>query len=255
MAKGSYVTPKIKELLGQIYVGNRQIRPGDAHRLLLNKMKAVHLDEIFGPSFPSISTVSKELKSLRQKDEARSSESQGLDEPWTIASVGPLSKYPIPAEAMPAVMAIYKKAPIVSRKVTPEGQVVYRTLESSRELTIREAQWIARLYKLIDDPDLLWDWAWFYAQQEWLAEVTGKSFFFPEFDLELMENPQWASNQRRDLEREIAIWDIAEKYNANPMKLKELNLSIKQTEKIAKSGKYKKEAQDEERHEARNPKA
>jgi hypothetical protein len=215
MAKGAYLTPRIRELITRIYLDDRQIRPTEAHKLLLQKMKAEGLHEIFGPSFPSISTVSKELKSLREKDEARSSTSKGLDEPWTIASVGPLSEYPIPAEAMPTVMAIYRKAPIVSRQLTPEGEVVYRMLEGGRQLTIRQAQWIARLYKVIDDPDLLWDWAWSYAMQEWVAEVTGKPFFFPELDVELMENPQSARDERRAFERWGAVWDIAEKYSAD----------------------------------------
>jgi len=177
---------------------------------------------------PELSTLEKRISHYRSIPE------EPFDKLFSLAS---LVEHPIPPEAMPTVMAIYKKAlPIVKR-----AKETYMIVPRERELTIREVQWIARLYKLIDDPDLLWDWAWLYAEQEWVAEVTGKPFDVPEFDLELMENPQYAIDMRRESDREIAIWDIAEKYNADAMKLKDLNLSIEKTEKIAKSGKYKKE--------------
>jgi hypothetical protein len=237
MAKGPYLTDKIREMIAEIYRADPGVKPLKAQEKLLERMKVQGLNEIFGSNYPSRSTVSVELKSLRKNNEARLPDSKSLDELWWL---GCLRQSGISAEAMPIVMAVYRRALGVSREITREGQVAYRRLENSKELTIREAQWIAKLYKVIDDPDLLWDWAWLYARQEWLAEVTGEPFFFPEFDLELMENPQYARDIRRDSEREIAIWDIAEKYNTDPVKLKDLNLSIKETEKIARSGKFRK---------------
>jgi uncharacterized protein YciI len=228
MAKGAYVTPRIKELLAQIYIGNRSIRSTEAHRLLLQKMKAEGLDEIFGPNFPGISTVSKELKSLRQKDEARSPQSQGLDAPWTIGSVGPLLKYPIPPDAMPVVMAISTKSREISERQGPHYKVL-------TPLTIRQAQWIARLYKIIDDPDLLWAWALEYANAEWISEVTNKSFDSTKLDLELIRNPQCL---------------------AEVVKLKKEGMLVvrlrRTNEEVAK--KYKKEAQDERKHKAKKQK-
>jgi len=262
MAKGPYLTDRIRQMIAEIYHAEPQVKSGKAREKLLQRMKAEGLNETFGSNYPSRSTLSVELKSLREKNEARPPESKGLDQPWTIGS---LSKYPIPPEALPIVMAIYRKAPTTSREITPEGEVAYVMLENSRALTIREAQWIARLYKVIDDPDLLWDWAWLYAQDEWVAEVTGKPFFFPEFDLELMENPQYATESRRAQERWGAIWHIAEKYSADLDEtldlMNELNkldwstLSNEEIEEIAKPGKYRKEAQHEKGHEKRNTQA
>jgi len=45
--------------------------------------------------------------------------------------------------------------------------------------------------------------------------------------------------------REIDIWKIATKYDACAMKLKDLNLSLEETEEAAKSGKYKWEGTEE----------
>jgi len=53
------------------------------------------------------------------------------------------------------------------------------------------------------------------------------------------------SNINPETEREIAIWKIAERYGADPTELKDLNLSIEETEKIAESGEYNKEVQME----------
>lgn len=154
--------------------------------------------------------------------QARNHPQHPFDELW---SLGSLVEYPIPAEAMPAVMSAYKK-----------------TLAGNGELTIREAQWIARLHRIVDPLDLVWDWAWAYATEEWLSEITKQPFDTTKLDLEMARNPRYAQEKRSEVQRGIAIWNIAQKYGADAVKLKDLNLSIEQTEEIAKSGKYKKEA-------------
>lgn len=53
------------------------------------------------------------------------------------------------------------------------------------------------------------------------------------------------SNTKPETGREIAIWDIAQRHGADPVELKDLNLSIEETEEMAKSGKYNKEVQME----------
>lgn len=154
MAKGAYLTPRIRELITRLYLDDRQIRPIEAHKLLLQKMKAEGLHEIFGPSFPSISTVSKELKSLREKDEARSPESKGLDEPWTIGS---LSEYPIPPDVLPRLFPIW-----LHRREDPTSPL----------LTIREARWIVQLSGMTEDMELLETMAEWCAEDELIAELT-----------------------------------------------------------------------------------
>jgi len=187
---------------------------------------------------PELSTLEKRISFYRSIPKKR------FDELW---SLGSLAQHPIPPDAMPTVMSIYKK-----------------TLAGDGELTIRQVQWIARLYKVIDHPELVWDWAWAYAEDEWLSEVTNKPFDTTKLDLELLDNPHYATEQRRITERAIAIWRIAGRLHpdfhrpgfdalfsavgADFDALMELNLSIEETEEIAKSGKYKKEAQNERKY-------
>lgn len=158
---------------------------------------------------------------------ARNHPESSLDEIW---SLGSLVEHPIPPEAMPAVMLAYKKA-----------------LAEKSELTVRQAKWIARLYKVIESPDLLWDWAWEYAMAEWLSEITNQPFDTTELDLQLVRNPRSREGVRKVCEREIAIFEIATEYGADPQELKDLNLSIGETEEIAKSGKYQKGGKKDER--------
>lgn len=78
-----------------------------------------------------------------------------LDEPWHMMS---LANYEIPPEALPAVILIWGK-----------------THEWCHEpLTIREAQWVARLYRVITNLDFLYSYAQIYASLERLAEITGR---------------------------------------------------------------------------------
>lgn len=219
MAKGPHLTDRIKELLAQIYVTDRQTRPAKARELLLKAMKAEDLDEFFGADYPAISTVSKELKSLRERDTARPPESKRLDQPWSLGCLANRD-YHIPAEALRLVM-------IACEKRLSEDDV----------LTIREALWIGRLYGVLECTDLVYDWAFLYALWEMVYEAQGKAFNSKELDLEMMRTPEAA----RETQREIAIWKIAEKYGADPVGLKDLNLSVEATEDAAKPGKYKKE--------------
>jgi len=154
MAKGPHLTDRIKQMIAEIYVADHQIKPGRAQEELLKRMKAEGLDEIFGSNYPSRSTVSKELKSLRERDEARSPKSQGLDEPWTIGS---LSEYPMPSDVLPRLFPIW-----LHNQEDP----------SSPLLTIREARWIAQLSDMTEDTEMLRVMAEMCAEYELIAELT-----------------------------------------------------------------------------------
>lgn len=78
-----------------------------------------------------------------------------VDEPWNIAT---LSEYEIPAEALPMVLRVW------GRSFERRG----------KHLTIREAKWVSRLYRLVQDIDALKWWAKYYAVQEKITEITGK---------------------------------------------------------------------------------
>lgn len=247
MAKGPYLTPKVNDLIAEIYRKDRQIKAPKARELLLKRMKAEGLDEIFGPNFPGVSTVSNKLKEYRDKDEARSPESKELDKPWTIGS---LAKYPIPPEALPLVISTYEKC-------------LLEAFSEDWKVSIREALWIGRLYKILEIyharhvipfrnaeeealvlklghrpegyqgtklEDVILDWAYTYAGYEELSEIEGEPLFDSgELDGYLMSNVfDYYGERRAD-----AIYSIAEQYDADQYILEQLKLPIGDIELIA----------------------
>jgi len=140
MAKGPHLTGRVKELLANIYLADRQVTPSKARELLLKNMRAEGLDEMFGSDYPDISTISKRLKALREIDEQRSSQSKGLDEPWSIAA---MADYDIPPETLPVILKVWSTVlSLVFRDSGGDNDLELAT----DYMTVRLAQWIARLY-------------------------------------------------------------------------------------------------------------
>ncbi len=77
-----------------------------------------------------------------------------LDEPWHVVT---LADYDMPAEALPALLLIWGKS----------------QEEPDEPLTIREAMWVARLYRLINNIEFLYVYAKHYALEEEVAEIEG----------------------------------------------------------------------------------
>ena len=149
--------------MAEIYDANPQIKPTAAQQLILKKMQAEGLHETFGRDYPGVSTVSKELKRLRDIDAARSTESKGLDVEWTIQS---LSKYPIAPDALPSVLNAWF-----------ETQSLKSEFRQVPSMTIRQARWVARLYCVIKDTKALLGYSMIMADFERQAEVAGLDYF------------------------------------------------------------------------------
>jgi len=223
-------------LIGDIYRKNRNLGPTKAREELLKRMKEKGLDKNYGPDYPSVSSVSLQLKKCKENDDKRTPESKELDKPW---SIGSLSKYPIPPEAIPLVSSIYEKCLIAG-------------LSTEWLLSIREALWIGRLYKILEIyhsrhilprssaeeealliklghlpkayqkiklEDLILDWAYAYSGWEELSEINGESLFnSDEIDGELMNSIfSYYGERRRDF-----IDDMVEKYDIDDDEYKEL---------------------------------
>ena len=237
MAKGYLITPEVEALITSVYRQHSKWKPREIRMVVRNLLREKSKEDPelllkLNTGWPSLSSVRNKLPK-RGKGMPNPK-----DEPWSIATLSE-ANYSIPPEAMPVVMAFYKKR-----------------LGKNDVLTIREALWAARLFKIVDPPDMVFDWAFLYATHELVAEEYGKPgepFESKDLDLELINTPQYA----RETMREIDIWIIASKYKADPMQLKELNLSLEETEEIAKSGKYKwdgwdkPEVQNERKHKAK----
>lgn len=273
MAKGAYLTRRIKNLITKIYMDNPSCGPTKAREELLKKMKEEGLEKIFGTDFPSVSSVSKQLKEYRDRDEERPPELKELDKPWTFSS---LAKHPIAPEAIPLLVSIYEKC-------------LLEDASGEWEVSIREALWIGRLHKIIElykpkhilpdvrdaimhevihkramptelegkEPtnrelalawgikgkeipleDIVLEWAYTYSQYEIMSEIEGNPFDSSEsgLDVYMMGDVYEFYGDRR----EDYIEEIAEKYGVDEDKLRDPNLSIGDIGQIALSDKLKK---------------
>lgn len=138
------------------------------------------------PDWPGISAVQKELNRLRKSPDPQ-------DEAWNMLT---LSKYELPPEALPAVIRAW----------------VHTRLNSSRNFTIREAKWVARLYCIINDVNQLTNIAHDYASMEYIGEHYRPRFVIPPADynlFEIMSGQKLSLDQIDKLldERLKALWE------------------------------------------------
>ena len=133
----------------EIAIADYALRFHDMHRTpLAEKM----LSEIDWPGKPP------EIEVLERKiSKVRAHETLPVDKPWSVES---MVMYPIPAEALPLVLRAW----------------VYAREKLNISLTIRQAQWIARLYAAIKDIPALVEQALSYASFELIGELLGKSY-------------------------------------------------------------------------------
>lgn len=214
-----------------------------------------HLIEEMGEIVPSEETIIKLISQFRNNPESP------IDGIW---SLGSLSEYPIPTDALPMVMSIWDRRII-------QG-------DTDEYLTIREALWVARLYKLIElykprhiPPDvrdalfkymiktgeepnswpvselareitvesLVDDYVAAYAGFEQLDEMEGEPFDSSELDVHISSNvyEYWGERRGNEIEGICADYGLE---RSDYYKLLTLNLPISEIEEIVKSGKYKK---------------
>ena len=237
------IKPSVRKTIFEKAINRKQLP-----RLAL-AVELKNLIEEMGEVPPSEETMVKLISQARNRPV-----DSPLDNSW---SLGCLTQYDIPSEALPIVMNIYNKC-----------------LVEDDEFTIREALWVGRLHKIIElyergcmlpdvreaiisgrSPnsikgekiefeDLVLDWAYKYASYERISEIEGESFDSSELDWYVMINIyEFYGDRRSD-----AISEIAEEYGADWDKLMALNLPIGKTKEAARSGKYQKEAHDERSH-------
>jgi len=99
---------------------------------------------------PEVSTLEKKISKTRADI---SSKPDLRDKPWTIHS---MVEYPIAAEALPSVL-----------------QVWFLVQDNDGSLSIRDAQWVARLYAAIKDIEYLCSYSMMMSLTEKLADVAG----------------------------------------------------------------------------------
>jgi hypothetical protein len=148
MAKGQVVTDEVKALITKVYLEHPHYRAKEVRA----KVHAELLEENprISPEWPGLSIVQKTIAPIR----ALPADPEGS--PWSLYT---LSGYDIAADALPVVLEAY-------------GQTVKWDLE--KPLTVREAKWVARLYRVLTHIEELVIAARECASNERIGEITGK---------------------------------------------------------------------------------
>ncbi|MFC2017708.1 hypothetical protein ACFLTQ_00180 [Chloroflexota bacterium] len=118
---------------GRTYIVSRAIESRHIPRTKLAETLQVELKDK-GMDVPEVEVLERMISKARNHENP-------LDEPW---SIGCLPQYDIPSDALLIIMNIYE------RRIKNEGQPF-----SLVPMSIREALWIARLYKLVKNIDAL----------------------------------------------------------------------------------------------------
>jgi len=156
MAKGPRISNETQQTIMAVYV---------EHPNWLVKEIQAEVDRLTEGKAPGISAVQKLLYQIK----SRKAEPQfkSLDRPWNL---GTLSEHPMPPEVIPKLLEI-------------QGQAHRSGTES---MTIREAQWVARLHMHQADITLLYLTAMAYALYEESCQLTGQQCDTSEFDDQLL---------------------------------------------------------------------
>lgn len=158
MAKGPLITDKVEALIGRIC----REHPKWKAAMVRNEVSHILRKENskLPPSWPSLSTVQKVLALIRKNASKLPEDPQ--DRPWSMATLDRPDIPPIPPEALPAVLNVWKL------RIDSE--------EWNFSFSIREAKWAARLSTLITDTEKLSTKASQYARTEILYQLIGRSF-------------------------------------------------------------------------------
>lgn len=206
MAKGPIITVAVEVEIGKVYDEHPGWRAKEIQAEVSKRVSR------YGDDWPSLSVVEKKLGNIRKQH----SEVVNSDEekPWHLHET-----LDMPAEAIAAVFAVKKwlANPKNQPEITSIGQwtkdVTNGQMATSNILTMREAQWIARLYRieanqlsrpdspyhvykaihkdndfsLVSNPYLLWYTAKAYADYERLCKIAGVDFDTSRLDEALIQ--------------------------------------------------------------------
>lgn len=165
MAKGPIVTTEVEAFIASVYQKHLKWKAKEVHNEVSHILHKQ--DSKLPHGWPSLSTVQKVLATVRKNMKETPVDPQ--DNPW---SMGTLDQYPIPPEAIPVVLRVWK----------------FR-FENNASFMIRDAKWVARLSGVIADTQKLSSEVENYALRERMCELIKRPFNSFLEDGELMKIP------------------------------------------------------------------
>lgn len=148
MARGQVIPKVVRKLVVKVYMDDPSM-PAKSVQMVVNaKLRESH--PRIPRDWPGLSAVQKLLSVARLKHGA-----SPRDVPWSLYT---LAEFDIPADALQTVLEAYATT----------------IAWSAHPLTIREAMWVARLYRVMTDVEELTIAARQCAENERINEITGK---------------------------------------------------------------------------------
>jgi hypothetical protein len=153
MAKNPAVSDEVKLLIAKLHNDH----PEWTNTMIRNEvLSAVHKRNPSLPKgWPSKFVIDRIMPGVRERVKRAGLERNPIDQPWTVQSMAD-SKYEIPPEALPSVLRVW-----------------FLTKQKGWQFSIRQAQWVGRLYAAITDIEALYGYSVSACFAEMLAEFGG----------------------------------------------------------------------------------
>lgn len=157
MPKGPVIPDYVKRLIAQVWLEHQDWVGKEVMTEVHGRLRKNN--PYVKANWPKVGSVQNVMRDIRIRYENRPPELRGLDDPWHVIS---LAKYDLPGDALPSVLRLW----LYRLQKIPDT-------EKQRPLTVREAQWTARLYRVIQTGIETLDMeVTYYAAQERAMELV-----------------------------------------------------------------------------------
>lgn len=155
MAKGPHITNEVRILIAKLH----EQHPKWTNTMIRNEvLSIVHKgDPSLPKDWPSKHSIDRIMPEIRYRARLRKLKPTYGDLPWTIQS---MTTCPIPPEALPSVLRVW-----------------FAAREKGRALSIRDAEWVSRLYAAIDNVESLYSYSRLLSMLQKLADISGIESF------------------------------------------------------------------------------
>ena len=153
MAKGPPISDEVKMYVAKLH----KEHPKWTNMTIRNEVSFIlHKKNPSLPeAWPSKFAIDRIMPGIREQLKRSKAEPNPVDRPWTVQSMGN-SEHQIPPEALPSVLKVW-----------------FYVKNKGYDFTIRDAQWVGRLYAAIKDVKALYNYALTASMVEILAEMAG----------------------------------------------------------------------------------
>ena len=159
MSQGKHISPIVRQIVAAAVSEHPDTTRDELVPVIRGRVRAA------GKTVPADATLLKLISRYRNQPPS------DLDQPWTLAR---MRDYDFPAESLPLLSQVWRFA-----------------LAIDEPLTIRQAYWVTKLYRLFPNPIYLWMWASAAAIGERSAELVGEPLDASSLDVVASDLSGW----------------------------------------------------------------